>query len=198
MKRVRNKGRKIGLLGGSFNPAHEGHRHISLIALRRLGLDEVWWLVSPQNPLKSVEDMAPFTERYRSAEKIARHPRIRVTDLETRLGTEYTADLIAKLRSRDRDNYIWLMGGDNLMQIDQWKNWQSIFETIPVAVIARPGFEKAALGSKAAHVYRAARLDPSDSLKLVSMQPPCWTLLQEQLTGLSSTEIRRSGRPGQV
>lgn len=193
---VRGKARKIGLLGGSFNPAHEGHRHISLIALRRLGLDEVWWLVSPQNPLKPAGDMAPFDERYRSAEKMARHPRIKVMDLETRLGTTYTVDLIAKLRSRSDDNFVWLMGGDNLMQVDQWKNWRQIFETVPVAVMARPGFEKAALGSKAAHVYRAVRLDPTDSLKLALMQPPVWTILQEQLTGLSSTEIRQSGGAG--
>lgn len=193
MTSVHNTGRKIGLLGGSFNPAHEGHRHISLIALRRLGLDEIWWLVSPQNPLKPESEMAPFDERYRSAEKMARHPRIKVMDLETRLGTTYTADLLTKLQDRGHDSYVWLMGGDNLMQIDCWKNWQSIFETVPVCVIARPGFEKAALGSKAAHVYRAVRLDPSDSLRLASIEPPCWTLLQEQLTGLSSTEIRKSG-----
>ena len=193
MTPVRNKARKIGLLGGSFNPAHEGHRHISLIALRRLGLDEIWWLVSPQNPLKSAADMAPFEQRYHSAEAVARHPRIKVMDLETRLGTTFTADLLAKLKERDHSSFVWLMGGDNLMQVDQWKNWREIFETVPVAVIARPGFEKAALGSRAAHVYRAVRLDASDSLKLALMQPPCWTVLQEQLTGLSSTEIRKSG-----
>lgn len=189
-----NKGRKIGLLGGSFNPAHEGHRHISLIALRRLGLDEIWWLVSPQNPLKSPADMAPFDERFRSAEKMARHPQIKVTDLETRLGTTYTSDLLKKLMARDTNTFVWLMGGDNLMQIDKWKNWRTIFDTVPVCVIARPGFEKAALGSKAAHVYRAARLDPSDALQLALLKPPVWTLIQEQLTGLSSTELRTKSR----
>lgn len=189
-----NKGRKIGLLGGSFNPAHEGHRHISLIALRRLGLDEIWWLVSPQNPLKSPADMAPFDERFRSAENMARHPQIKVTDLETRLGTTYTSDLLKKLVVKDTNTYVWLMGGDNLMQIDKWKNWRTIFDTVPVCVIARPGFEKAALGSKAAHVYRAVRLDPSDALQLALLKPPVWTLIQEQLTSLSSTELRTKSR----
>lgn len=186
----RTSGRKIGLLGGSFNPAHEGHRHISLIAMRRLGLDEVWWLVSPQNPLKPSADMAPFEERFQSAEQMARHPRIKVSDLESRLGTTYTADLIKQLHSKGGGNYVWLMGGDNLMQVDRWKNWRTIFDTVPVAVIARPGFEKAALGSKAAHVYRAARLDPTDALQLPLLKPPVWTLIQEQLTSLSSTQIR--------
>ncbi len=189
----RNTGRKIGLLGGSFNPAHEGHRHISLIALRRLGLDEIWWLVSPQNPLKPSADMAPFEERFRSAVTMARHCRIKVMDLETQLGTIYTSDLLKKLHGRGDERYVWLMGGDNLMQIDRWKNWRAIFETVPVAVIARPGFEKAALGSKAAHVYRSARLDPTDALQLVHLKPPAWILIQEQLTSLSSTQIRKSG-----
>lgn len=187
---IRGTGRKIGLLGGSFNPAHDGHRHISLIALRRLGLDEIWWLVSPQNPLKSPDDMAPFEERFASAQDMARHPRIRVTDLESRLGTSYTADLLRKLTAQSSDRFVWIMGGDNLMQIDRWKNWRAIFEAVPVAVIARPGFEKAALGSKAAHVYRKARLDPADSLSLASLEAPAWTLIQERLSPLSSTKIR--------
>lgn len=189
---LRGTGRKIGLLGGSFNPAHDGHRHISLIALRRLGLDEVWWLVSPQNPLKATDDMAPFEERFASAEKMARHPRIKVTDLESRLGTTYTADLLTKLTAQSADRFVWIMGGDNLMQIDRWKNWRAIFAAVPVAVIARPGFEKAALGSKAAHVYRGVRLDPADSLALASLRAPAWTLIQERLSPLSSTQIRGS------
>lgn len=191
--RVRKKARTIGLLGGSFNPAHDGHRHISLIALRRLGLDEIWWLVSPQNPLKPPGDMAPFEERFRSAERAARHRRIKVMDLETQLGTTCTSDLLTKLMVKDTNAYVWLMGGDNLMQIDRWKNWRTIFERVPVAVIARPGFEKAALGSKAAQVYRGARLDPTDASRLAQLRPPAWILIQEQLTDLSSTQFRKSG-----
>lgn len=178
------------MLGGSFNPAHAGHRHISLIALRRLGLDEIWWLVSPQNPLKSSVDMAPFEDRFRSAQEKSGHPRIKVLDLESRLGTTYTADLLHRLQARSSDHFVWIMGGDNLMQIDRWKNWRAIFEAVPVAVIARPGFEKAALGSKAAHVFRNVRLDPADSLQLATMAAPVWTLIQERLSPLSSTEIR--------
>lgn len=189
---IRGTGRRIGLLGGSFNPAHDGHRRISLIALRRLGLDEIWWLVSPQNPLKSVDDMAPFEDRFASAQDMADHPRIKVMDLESRLGTTYTADLLKQLTAQSSDRFVWIMGGDNLMQIDRWKNWRAIFDTVPVAVIARPGFEKAALGSKAAHVYREARLDPADSLALASLAAPAWTLIQERLSPLSSTQIRSS------
>jgi nicotinate-nucleotide adenylyltransferase len=184
-------GLRVGLLGGSFNPAHDGHRHISLIALRRLGLDQVWWLVSPQNPLKSVEEMAPFEERFSSAQRIADHPRIKVSNLEARLGTTYTADLIKHLCERGGGtHFVWLMGADNLGQFHKWKNWQAIFETLPICVIARPGYERVALGARAAQVYVHARLDASDAKILAGLKAPVWSIIQEQLSTLSSTQIR--------
>lgn len=184
-------GMKIGLLGGSFNPAHEGHRHISLIALRRLGLDQVWWLVSPQNPLKANDQMAPFDERFEGARACARHPRIKVSDLESRLGTQYTAHMVKALKARAGGaRFVWLMGADNLQQFDEWRDWREIAQSLPICVIARPGYERATLGATFAKVYGAVRLDSSDARLLPSLQAPAWTILQERLSDISSTDIR--------
>ncbi|WP_374597442.1 nicotinate-nucleotide adenylyltransferase [Sphingosinicella sp.] len=129
---------RIGLIGGSFNPAHQGHRHISIEALRRLALDEVWWLVSPQNPLKDKAGMAPLAARMESARRAARHPRIRPTDIEASLGTVYTADSIAALRRAfPQHRFIWIMGADNLLQFSRWKRWRDIAREVPIAVMAR-------------------------------------------------------------
>ncbi len=142
--------RKIGLLGGSFNPAHGGHRRISLFALEALGLDEVWWLVSPGNPLKPKAGMAPLAARLASARRQARRARIVPTAIERELGTSYTVDTLAKLQSRyPKHRFVWLMGSDNLAQFDRWKAWQKIARTMPIAVIARPGYEGAARASLA-------------------------------------------------
>lgn len=134
--------KRIGLLGGSFNPAHEGHRRISLFALDALGLDEVWWLVSPGNPLKSAKGMAPLSARLASAERMARHAPIVPTAIETRLRTRFTADTLAKLvRHFPHNRFIWLMGADNLAQFHRWQRWRQIARTLPIAVIARPGYD---------------------------------------------------------
>jgi nicotinate-nucleotide adenylyltransferase len=137
---------RIGLLGGSFNPAHSGHRAISLAAMRALDLDEVWWLVSPGNPLKTgAKDMAPLAVRLESARAMARRAPIRATDIEARLGTRYTVDTLKKLvRLYPKNRFIWLMGGDNLAQFHCWRDWRRIARTMPIAVIARPGYEHAA------------------------------------------------------
>jgi nicotinate-nucleotide adenylyltransferase len=133
--------RRIGLLGGSFNPAHEAHRRISLFALEALGLDEVWWLVSPGNPLKPAAGMAPLPVRLASARAMARRARIRPTAIEADLGTRYTVDTIrALVRRYPRHRFVWLMGADNLAQFDRWRNWRGIACTLPIAVIARPGY----------------------------------------------------------
>jgi nicotinate-nucleotide adenylyltransferase len=194
-------GRLIGLLGGSFNPAHAGHRHISLWALRRLGLDEVWWLVSPQNPLKPVAGMAPFADRLQGAAALARHPRIRVSDLEARFETTYTAETLRRLRRhRPRDRFVWLMGADNLAQIDQWRDWQQIFDTTAVAVFARPSYCLGALAGKAARRFAKARLAERAGRLLRRHEPPAWVFLRGPLNPLSATAIRaargldRSGR----
>jgi nicotinate-nucleotide adenylyltransferase len=136
---------RTGLLGGSFNPAHEGHRRISLAAIAALELDEVWWIVSPGNPLKPVAGMAPLAIRLASAQRMARGAPIRATAIETRLGTRYTVETIAALAARyPRHRFIWLMGADNLQQFDRWRHWRRIARNVPIAVIARPGYDSMA------------------------------------------------------
>jgi nicotinate-nucleotide adenylyltransferase len=143
--------KRIGLLGGSFNPAHRGHRRISLAALDALGLDEVWWLVSPGNPLKSgARDMAPFAARLASAKAMARRAPIRASDFELRAGTRYTADTLGKLtRRHPRTRFIWLMGADTVAQFHHWRRWRDIARTVPIAVISRPGYGGGARAARA-------------------------------------------------
>ncbi|MXO70562.1 nicotinate-nucleotide adenylyltransferase [Altererythrobacter buctensis] len=148
-----------GLLGGSFNPAHGGHRRVSLFAARALGLDEVWWLVSPGNPLKPKAGMAPLAARVRSAQRQAKGARIRVTAIERQLGTVYTVDTLRALKRRfPRRRFVWLMGADNLAQFHRWKAWRQIAREMPIAVIARPGYDDAALASPAMAWLRRYRL----------------------------------------
>ena len=188
-------GRKVGLLGGSFNPAHDGHRQISLIALKRLGLDEVWWLVSPQNPLKSNKDTVPFARRFAMAKLLARHPRILVTDLESRLGTQFTFDTLAALgRYYPHTQFVWLMGADNLGQIHRWQHWRGIFENIPIAVFDRPPYRLRTLASPAASAYGRHRIDQSHSRRLADLPPPAWIFFPSRLEPLSSTELRKAAR----
>lgn len=143
-------GRRIGLLGGSFNPAHRAHRRISLFAMRALGLDEVWWLVSPGNPLKAAAGMAPLASRYASAVRMARRAPIRPTLIETSLGTRYTLDTLRAIRARyPNHRFIWIMGEDNLAQFDRWRGWRAIARTLPIAVIARPGYNRLARSGRA-------------------------------------------------
>jgi nicotinate-nucleotide adenylyltransferase len=186
-------GRRVGLLGGSFNPAHGGHLHISRLALTWLGLDEVWWLVSPQNPLKSSADMAPFAGRLDCAAAIAAADRrIRVTDIEARLGrTTYTADTLTALRRQfPRTRFVWLMGGDNLVQIPYWHRWQDIFRTVPIAVFARPGTSSKALAGAAAHRFADARIPITAARRLAEMTPPAWVFFHTRLDPRSATQIR--------
>jgi nicotinate-nucleotide adenylyltransferase len=183
--------RRVGLLGGSFNPAHEGHRHISLQALKRLKLDEIWWLVSPQNPLKPVKDMAPLKDRLAQARAIAGKSRIKVSDIETRLGTRYTADTIAALqRQFPRLNFVWLMGADNLAQISRWDRWQSIFNAVPIAVFDRPAYSLSALNAKAAQRYARRRVAAEQAGELAVLPPPAWTFIRSRLHPASATQIR--------
>ena len=184
---------RIGILGGSFNPAHEGHRHISLLALKLLQLDEVWWMVSPQNPLKSTDDMAPFADRLRGAQKMARHPNIRVTDIETRLGTTYTAgSLDALKRSFPKTRFVWLMGADNLKQISRWHRWTRIFNQVPIAVFDRAPYSFGALAGKAARAFFRFKKKRADACNLADMQPPAWMFFHTRLHPGSATQIRAS------
>src|SRR4051794_10672888 len=134
---------RIGLLGGSFNPAHRGHRRISLEAMRVLGLDEIWWLVSPGNPLKEgAQDMAPFEARLASARDMAKRSRIRVSDFEAEAGTRYTVDTLRELPRRFPEHrFMWLMGADSLRNFHRWKDWREIARMVPIAVIRRPGYD---------------------------------------------------------
>jgi nicotinate-nucleotide adenylyltransferase len=183
--------RRIGLLGGSFNPAHEGHRDISLAALAYLDLDEVWWLVSPQNPLKPADGMASFAERMASARAMAHHPRIRVTDIEQRLGTRYTADTLRKLVMRFPSyRLVWLMGADNLAQIASWRDWTEIFHLTPIAVFDRPTYTNRALNSLAARRFRRSRRREAALKTLAAIPAPAWVFVHHRLNPISATQIR--------
>ena len=183
-------GLRIGLLGGSFNPAHEGHLHVSDVALKRLGLDYVWWLVSPQNPLKPARGMASLDERLSQARRITSHwPRICVTDIESRLGTRYTIDTVARLTQRFSGlHFVWLMGSDNLMTFHRWRSWQELARRIPIAVVIRPGTALAPLVSKAAQ--HLAAFKASDDRALATMPPPAFAILDARRNATNATAIR--------
>ena len=183
--------RRIGLLGGSFNPAHDGHRDISLAALAYLGLDEVWWMVSPQNPLKPVKGMATFAERMKGAESVADHPRIKVTDIEARLGTQFTADTLRKLVTRFPScRFVWLMGADNLAQISSWRDWTRIFHLTPIAVFDRPTYTMKALTALAARRFQRARRRETALRTLAATPAPAWVFVHHRLNPISATAIR--------
>jgi nicotinate-nucleotide adenylyltransferase len=190
--------RRIGILGGSFNPAHGGHLDISRAAIQRLGLDEVWWLVSPQNPLKPVAGMAPFAERLAKARAAAaKDRRIKVTDIEARLGTRYTAETLRLIVRRYRDvRFVWLMGADNLSQIAAWRSWQQIFHLLPIAVFARPSYCFEALAAKAARRFARHRLKEGAGRSLAKADPPAWLFVHSRLNRTSATEIRRGRTRG--
>jgi nicotinate-nucleotide adenylyltransferase len=190
-------GLRIGLLGGSFNPAHAAHREISLTALHRLKLDQVWWLVSPQNPLKSPRGMAPLDHRLQQAETMAAHPRIRVTAIETTLGTRYTADTLSTLRRHyPQVRFVWLMGADNLAQFHRWQDWRTIIRTLPIAVLDRPGFNLTALRGPAGQMLSRHRLPRYAASALAGRAPPAFLLLKSKLNPLSATAIRAQRNPG--
>lgn len=192
MSPVIGQGRTIGLMGGSFNPAHEGHLHIAELALQRLGLDSVWWLVSPQNPLKTTEGMASLKDRLAGAEKIAAgNRRVVVTDIERGMGTQFTLDTVKALQRRyPKCRFVWIMGADNLAGFHRWRRWDEIFRTIPIAVFARPNYTLRALASKAARIYKKAQVPEGKARGLASLPTPAWTFLRVPLHPQSSTDIR--------
>jgi nicotinate-nucleotide adenylyltransferase len=192
----RRRGR-VGLLGGSFNPAHDGHRHISVEALKRLGLDEVWWLVSPQNPLKARAGMAPLGDRVATARTVANHPRLRPTDLERHLGTTYTAETVGRLRRAfPRLRFVWLMGADNLIQIPHWHRWTAIFHAVPVAILDRGPYSGRALAGLAARRFAAARMPAKGAAALAGREPPAWVFLPIRRHAASATAIRARHETG--
>jgi len=184
-------------LGGSFNPAHGGHLHLSLLAVERLDLDEVWWLVSPQNPLKPVAGMAPFADRLDQARGVAAgHRRIIVSDLETRLGgLHYTADTLQALRRRfPRLRFVWLMGADNLVQLRYWQRWPQIFGSAAIAVFDRPSYSLKALAGLPARRFARHRVPISAARRLAEMKLPAWVFFHSRLDPRSATRIRTEGK----
>ena len=183
----------IGLLGGSFNPAHGGHRRISLFAAEALGLDAVWWLVSPGNPLKPKAGMAPLAARLRSAQLQARRAPIVPTAIEAQLGTRYTVDTLARLvRRYPKQRFVWLMGADNLAEMHRWKDWRKIARTMPIAVIARPGYDAAAMTSPAMAWFRRYRTSAASFRKRGQWSAPALVLLRFDPDYRSATAIRRA------
>ena len=184
-------GKRIGILGGSFNPAHRGHLHISRQALKLLQLDEIWWMVSPQNPLKPVNDMVDFESRIESAETIAQDRRIRVTNIEFELDTAYTAETLTELKKKfPKARFVWLMGADNLMQIPKWKDWQQIFRAVPIAIFTRPTYTKRALAGYAARRFARYRIDETQAHCLSARQAPAWAFLNIKPDAISATRVR--------
>lgn len=183
-------GQVIGLLGGSFDPAHAGHVHITHVALRSFGLDRVWWLVSPGNPLKA-RGPAPIADRIARAQELLRDPRVIVTDFEARAGTRYTAQTIAALQAAYPSvRFVWLMGADNLVQFDKWQDWQQIMARVPVGVLARPGQNLSARASRAARIFRSARIKGTASRTLAQSEAPAWCFVNAPLMDISSSAIR--------
>lgn len=195
-------GQRIGLLGGSFDPAHEGHVRLTEEALKRFGLDRVWWLVSPGNPLKT-HGPAPLAERIAHARKLVSDPRVCVTGIEASLGTRMTADTIAALQALYPGiRFVWLMGSDNLVQFSQWSRWREIAARVPIGVLARPGTRLTARFSRAARIMSRDRLPESRAALLGSSAPPAWVMIDMPMSKASSTAIRAARKaapaPGPV
>jgi nicotinate-nucleotide adenylyltransferase len=181
----------IGLLGGSFNPAHRAHRHISLVALTQLQLDEVWWLVSPLNPLKSATDMAPLATRLDRAARVAQHPRIRVTALEQQLGTRFAIDTVAALQWRyPQHRFVWLAGSDIVAELHRWRRWRDFLRTIPLAVVPRPG-----VSLIASPALKWAGWSPASPSRWTGAPLPAIIRLKSRLRPESATAIR-AANPG--
>jgi len=183
---------RIGIFGGSFNPAHAAHRLVSLIALRRLKLDAIWWVVTPGNPLKDKSGLPSTEERIALAKTIAAHPKIHVIAIEERLGSSFTYELIAFLKRRSSTaRFVWIMGADNLESFHRWARWRSIFASIPVAVIDRPGSTHRALHAPAALAYDRYRVSESKASVFPNESAPALIVLHGPRSSLSSTALRK-------
>jgi nicotinate-nucleotide adenylyltransferase len=187
------RGSRIGLFGGSFNPPHAAHRDVTLMALKRLRLDAVWWLVTPGNPLKDNAALPPLGDRLEAARALARHPAIFVSDVEVRIGTRFTVDTLGFLRRRCPGvNFVWIMGADGLRDFHRWRRWRDIFALMPVAVIDRGTQGLRAIASPAARTFAAARIAERDARRLALSRPPAWVFLHGLKSPLSSTALRDS------
>ena len=185
------KGMAVGLFGGSFNPPHAGHVLVAEIAMRRLELDQLWWIVTPGNPLKNGRALKPLAERVALSEKITDDPKIKVTAFEANYHVRYTADTLALVKARNPGvNFVWIMGADSLRDFHRWQRWREIALTFPIAVIDRPGSTLAFLSSKMAKTFDYARRDEDDAPLLARAPAPAWTFIHGPRSTLSSTAIR--------
>jgi nicotinate-nucleotide adenylyltransferase len=185
------KGMQVGLFGGSFNPPHAGHALVAEIALRRLALDRLWWMVTPGNPLKNTHELAPLAERIALSQRIATNPRIEVTAFEAAHRVRYTADTLALIRARNPGvDFVWIMGADSLRDFHRWQRWREIMMTFPVAIIDRPGATLSFLSSVAAKTFDYARIDERDAQVLARKSAPAWTFIHGPRSSLSSSAIR--------
>jgi nicotinate-nucleotide adenylyltransferase len=185
---------RIGLYGGSFHPAHAGHRHVSLMALKRLRLDRVWWVVTPGNPLKDRSGLPPACQRAEAACQLARHPRIDITCFEEAIGARFTVETLTYLTARcPTVRFVWIMGADSLASFHRWRGWRTIAGLMPLAVVDRPGWTLSATGSRAATALAPFRIDESDAPLLAGLRPPAWAFLHGPRSALSSSELRKRG-----
>jgi nicotinate-nucleotide adenylyltransferase len=185
---------QVGLFGGSFNPPHAGHALVAEIALRSLGLDQLWWMITPGNPLKAGRQIAPLAERIERSRKIVQDPRIKVTAFEAAHNVRYTADTLALVRRRNPGvDFVWVMGADNLAGFHYWDRWREIALTMPIAVIDRPGSTLAFMSSVMARTFDYARVAERDASRLARMRPPAWTFIHGPRSSLSSTALRAAG-----
>lgn len=184
-------GNRIGIFGGSFNPPHSGHRLVAETALKRLQLDQVWWVVTPGNPLKNHNGLSPLEQRIELVACRARHPRMKVTAFEAVLGSSYTAQTVEMLRVlRPNLRFVWVMGADNLADFHRWKDWRSIARLVPIAVVDRPGASLSALSAPMAKAFEKQRLPERDAGHIASRKPPVWTFVHAPLDETSSTDLR--------
>ncbi|MEM7290418.1 MAG: nicotinate-nucleotide adenylyltransferase [Pseudomonadota bacterium] len=191
------KGMTIGLFGGSFNPPHEGHLLVSEIALRRLGLQQLWWMVTPGNPLKDISALPSLAQRIQWSEDINNDGRVKITAFEAAYKVRYTAETLAIIRRRNPGvKFIWIMGADNLANFHKWQDWQKIAQTFPIAVIDRPGSTLSYLSSMMAKTFDYARIDETDGHTLGSLKPPAWTFIHGPRSPHSSTAIRDRRKQG--
>lgn len=184
-------GLTIGLFGGSFNPPHAGHALVAEIALRRLRLDQLWWIVTPGNPLKKASELAPLAERIERSEKLIHDPRVKVTAFEAAHRIRYTADTLDLVKRRNPGvDFVWIMGADSLATFHRWQRWREIVATFPIAVVDRPGSTLAFLSSVMAKTYARARVDEDGAPRLARMGAPAWTFVHGPRSSLSSTALR--------
>ena len=184
-------GQRIGLFGGSFNPPHEGHLNLCDLAIKRLDLDHIWWMITPGNPLKDTSELPNLMERIKLSNAIISNPKIKVTAFEATHKVRYTADTVRLVRKlRPRQKFVWLMGADNLADFHRWQDWRKIANTLPIAVIDRPGSTLSHRSARAAVAFSRFRVDDEDASILLNMPPPVWTFIHGPRNSLSSSALR--------